>query len=365
MSSWLAPAQLKDVPSFHEGQVEFDRAIAWKLTFLRQAFERFRDSATDPDQSSFARFREENQDWLDDYSLFMALKDQFGGVQWTQWSAAAASRECSAIEKWRQSLADETQFYAFIQWQFLRQWLALKAYANVRGVRIVGDVPIFVAHDSADVWANRQLFQLRDDGEPRLVAGVPPDYFSETGQRWGNPLYDWPAAAATGYAWWLQRLEQAFKLFDLVRLDHFRGFAAYWEIPAENETAAGGRWVPGPGAALFEALQKKLGKLPLIAEDLGVITPDVEALRDQFALPRHAGPAIRLRRRPQSRRLSPAQLHSQLRRLYGYARQRHHCRLVPQRSRRLARRALPNKSPESANSPYTICNRTAAKSTGT
>jgi len=190
-----------------------------------------------------------------------------------------------ALREWRRTLTGETQFHDFIQWQFCRQWLALKAYANARGVRIIGDVPIFVAHDSADVWANRQLFQLKEDGEPGLVAGVPPDYFSAAGQRWGNPLYDWPAAAATGYAWWIQRLEQALKLFDLVRLDHFRGFAAYWEIPAENETAAGGRWVPGPGAALFTALQARLGELPFIAEDLGVITPDVDALRDQFALP--------------------------------------------------------------------------------
>ena len=190
-----------------------------------------------------------------------------------------------ALREWRRTLTGETQFHDFIQWQFCRQWLALKAYANARGVRIIGDVPIFVAHDSADVWANRQLFQLKEDGEPGLVAGVPPDYFSAAGQRWGNPLYDWPAAAATGYAWWIQRLEQGLKLFDLVRLDHFRGFAAYWEIPAENETAAGGRWVPGPGAALFTALQARLGELPFIAEDLGVITPDVDALRDQFALP--------------------------------------------------------------------------------
>jgi len=265
--------------------VEFEEASAWKLGLLRQAFQRFGDAATDQQRRGLAGFREENQQWLNDYSLYMALKDQFGGVQWTQWPAAAASRESAALREWRRTLASETQFYDFIQWQFDRQWLALKAHANAHGVRIIGDVPIFVAHDSADVWANRSLFQLRPDGEPGFVAGVPPDYFSAAGQRWGNPLYDWPAAAATGYAWWLQRLEQALKLFDLVRLDHFRGFAAYWEIPAENETAAGGRWVPGPGATLFTALQARLGELPLIAEDLGVITPDVEALRDQFALP--------------------------------------------------------------------------------
>lgn len=283
--SWLTSAELNGAPEFAEGRAEFEGAMAWKLSLLRQAYQRFHASATDQQRTSFTRYQKENGQWLSDYSAFMALKDQFGGVQWTLWPAAAASRDPHAMREWRLSLASDTQFYDFLQWQFSRQWLALKAYANARGVQIIGDVPIFVAHDSSDVWANRHLFQLKEDGEPRLIAGVPPDYFSETGQRWGNPLYDWPALAATGYAWWLQRLEQAFKLFDLVRLDHFRGFAAYWEIPAENETAAGGRWVAGPGAALFEALQASLGKLPLIAEDLGVITPDVEALRDQFAFP--------------------------------------------------------------------------------
>ncbi len=282
---WLTAVELNGAPEFAEGRAAFDGAMAWKLSVLRQAYQRFQASAADEQLTSFTRFREENETWLSDFSLFMALKDQFGGVQWTLWPAAAANRDPLAMREWRQSLASDMQFYDFLQWQFSRQWLALKAYANARGVRIIGDVPIFVAHDSADVWANRELFLLQVDGQPRVIAGVPPDYFSTTGQRWGNPLYDWPTLAATGYAWWRQRLEQAFKLFDLVRLDHFRGFAAYWEIPAEDETAAGGRWVAGPGAALFEVLQARLGKLPLIAEDLGVITPDVEALRDQFAFP--------------------------------------------------------------------------------
>jgi 4-alpha-glucanotransferase len=282
---WLTAAELADGPLPSADQVEFEQITPWRQSKLHLAYQRFVASATRSQKADLQTFREQNQKWLDDYALFMALKELFGGVQWTRWPSGPASREPAALAELQNALSDELEFQVFVQWCFFRQWRALKDYANVRGVRIIGDVPIFLAHDSADVWAQRRLFQLQDSGEPRFVAGVPPDYFSATGQLWGNPLYDWDYAAATGYEWWLRRLEQALNLFDWVRLDHFRGFAAHWEIPADNRTAAGGRWVPGPGAAFFTAAVKRLGRLPLIAEDLGVITPDVEALRDQFGLP--------------------------------------------------------------------------------
>jgi 4-alpha-glucanotransferase len=282
---WLTAAELADVPLSAANRADFERITPWRLAKLRLAYERFAASLTRSQQVDLQAFRDQNRAWLDDYALFMALKERFGGVQWTLWPAGPAARETAAMRELEQTVADEVEFHVFVQWCFFRQWRTLKDYANDRGVRIIGDVPIFVAHDSADVWAQRRLFQLQESGEPRFVAGVPPDYFSATGQLWGNPLYDWKYAASTGYKWWLRRLEQALNLFDFVRLDHFRGFVAHWEIPAEDDTAAGGRWVPGPSAAFFEAAVKRFGRLPLIAEDLGVITPDVEALRDQFGLP--------------------------------------------------------------------------------
>jgi 4-alpha-glucanotransferase len=282
---WLTAAEFVEAPAIDPGRADFDRAAPRRLAILRRAFEKFSAGSTKSEIADLSRFRTENQHWLPDYALYMALKDEFGGVQWTLWPQAAAQREAAALADWKKELAPAIEFYIFSQWCFFRQWRALKSYANQRGVRIVGDIPIFVAHDSADVWANRSLFKLNADGEPRVIAGVPPDYFSATGQLWGNPIYDWQQAAADGYQWWLSRLEQAFSLFDLVRLDHFRGFVAHWEVPAGNKTAAGGRWVNGPGADFFDAAVRRFGSLPLIAEDLGVITPDVESLRDRFALP--------------------------------------------------------------------------------
>lgn len=277
-----------DLPSdsdFSPNRVDFERAIEIQNTLLTQAFRNFYAQGTLDARAAVAAFSQQQAAWLDDYALFQALKKAHGGSGWTSWDAAARDRDPQALARWRETLATEIAYEKFVQYEFYRQWRALKAYANERNVAIVGDLPIFVAHDSADVWAHQDLFALEPNGRPTIVAGVPPDYFSETGQLWGNPLYRWERMAATGYRWWVDRLGGALELFDQIRLDHFRGFEAYWEVPGTAQTAAAGQWVPGPGSALFEKLQQELGILPIIAEDLGVITPEVEALRDQFAFP--------------------------------------------------------------------------------
>ena len=282
---WLQTGDLAVAPNFPQERVDFERVAPWRTALLRRAFERFENAGSAADRADLEVFCRQSQFWLDDYALFAALKREFNEVEWTRWPPALASRIAAALNSSRARLAGEIRFQAFVQWCFFRQWRLLREHARARGVRIVGDLPIFVAHDSADVWANQSLFQLDSHGLPTVVAGVPPDYFSATGQLWGNPLFDWERMAADGYAWWIKRLGQAMQLFDFVRLDHFRGFEACWEIPAGAQTAAAGHWTPGPGAQFFTAATAALGPLPLIAEDLGVITPAVEALRDQFAYP--------------------------------------------------------------------------------
>ncbi len=223
--------------------------------------------------------------WLDPYALYVAIRDAHQHRPWWQWPAALRDRDPAALAHAATELADELALVRFEQFVFFRQWQAIRTAARARGILLFGDLPVFVAHDSAEVWANRRYFDLDARGQPRVVAGVPPDYFSETGQRWGNPLYDWSQLAADGFRFWVERLRAQFTLFDLVRIDHFRGFQAYWEIPAAEATAVKGRWVEAPGAALFETLARQLGTLPVVAEDLGVITPEVEALRNRFCLP--------------------------------------------------------------------------------
>jgi 4-alpha-glucanotransferase len=256
---------------------------------LREAAAGFRAHAAAADREAFAAYCAAQAHWLDDYALFMAIDDavlrERGHRDWPDWDPALARREPQAIAAAQARHADEVAFWHFVQWCFDSQWAAVKRYANARGIVLIGDLPIFVAHHGADCWARPDLYLLDAAGRPRVVAGVPPDYFSATGQRWGNPLYDWDAMRADGYAWWIARLRRQLELADIVRIDHFRGFAGYWEIPATSPTAVEGRWVPGPGAALFDALAAALGRLPVIAEDLGLITPDVERLRDQFDFP--------------------------------------------------------------------------------
>ena len=275
----------RQAPAFPAAAVDYAAVIAYKMPLLWQSFEVFRTSAPAEQQKAYTQFRLQHQHWLDDYALFMALKDEFSGTPWTQWPPGIATRKGSALSTWRNRLAAQVDFHSYLQFQFYHQWSMLRRYATARNIRIVGDLPIFVAHDSADVWAHPELFYLDAAGLPTVVAGVPPDYFSATGQRWGNPLYRWNLLAQTGYAWWIERFRAALALVDLVRLDHFRGFQAYWEIPAEEATAIKGRWAPGPGADVFRALKKALGRVPIIAEDLGVITPDVVTLRKRFGFP--------------------------------------------------------------------------------
>src|SRR6266540_494247 len=281
----LADEDLFGAPSFPDAMVDYGAVIPFKDALLRRSFERFMAAAAPEQRDAFADFRARNHAWLDDYALFAALKQAHGGANWNTWPPETAARQPEAIAYWTRDLSDQIEFHAYLQFQFFSQWRRLKQYANERGVQIVGDIPIFVAYDSADVWANREIFALDDQGRPTVVAGVPPDYFSATGQLWGNPLYRWDVLARRGYTWWVERFRTTLTLVDIARLDHFRGFAAYWEVPAGEPTAVKGRWAPGPGVALFEVVRAALGGLPIIAEDLGLITQDVEDLRDTLGFP--------------------------------------------------------------------------------
>jgi 4-alpha-glucanotransferase len=285
VEGFLSLADVQRTAVFPKNEVDFGRVIEFKLPMLQRSFDNFSQHASSSLREEFDGFCRRNHFWLDDYALFMALKSAHSGAVWSDWEPAVARRKPAAITQWSKALNDEVRFHKYVQFQFSKQWTALKSYGLERGIKIMGDVPIYVAHDSADVWAHPEMFHLDQRGQPTVVAGVPPDYFSETGQLWGNPLYRWDAMAETGYAWWTERLKAALALVDIVRLDHFRGFEAYWEVPAAEKTAINGRWVNGPGAAFFEALQSAVGELPIVAENLGMITPEVEALRDRFGFP--------------------------------------------------------------------------------
>jgi 4-alpha-glucanotransferase len=236
-------------------------------------------------KDAYVQFVEGAAWWLEDYAAYRAIKDAHAGASWTTWDAHLRDREDTAMHFFRENHAREISAQRFYQFLFFKQWLALSRYANAHGVRIIGDVPIFVAHDSADVWAHRDLFHLDAEGHPTKVAGVPPDYFSETGQLWGNPIYRWDVMKNTGYRWWIERIQQTLATVDIIRLDHFRGFESYWAVPAAEMTAINGEWEAGPRRDLFDTIRRALGDLPIIAEDLGVITPEVEALRDGLGLP--------------------------------------------------------------------------------
>jgi 4-alpha-glucanotransferase len=278
----LTADDLVGAPGGPAGRVAFDAVEAFKLHRLRRAFARFRERSDL--RPRLAAFRERHADWLDDFALFMALRGSRPGA-WTEWEPELVRRDGAALAQARHRLQDEVNFHAFVQLLFFEQWEVLRAYAHAHGVRIVGDVPIFVAHDSADVWAHQDLFYLDRHGRPTLVAGVPPDAFSETGQRWGNPLYRWDVLKARGFDWWIARFRATLAMVDVVRVDHFRGFQACWQIPASEATAIHGEWVETPGLALFAATRAALGDFPVIAEDLGLITPEVHALRKALGFP--------------------------------------------------------------------------------
>lgn len=288
----LHPHDLSEEPDLPDDTVDFGRIIPWKLNLLERAFIRFK-SAPLPVRHEYDRFCAENVSWLPDYALFMAIKEAHGGGAWGDWPEPLRKRDSDALVEAGKRHADAVERFTFYQFVFVRQWAALREHVHQRGIQIIGDIPIFVAYDSADVWANPELFFLDEAGLPTVVAGVPPDYFSRTGQLWGNPLYRWGVLKERNYDWWIARFRGILQQVDIVRLDHFRGFAGYWEIPAGSKTAEKGRWIPGPGDDFLSAIKSALREtstgsytdLPIIAEDLGEITPDVIELRDQFDLP--------------------------------------------------------------------------------
>jgi 4-alpha-glucanotransferase len=282
---WLSADDWKDIPKFPATPIDYGAVIHFKFPLLRLAFERFQHQASPEARDAFRNFCERHASWLDQYALFMAIKNAHGGMAWNQWDAAVALRRHEALRQLREKLAAELDLCKFCQFQFFKQWLALKQYCHERKILIMGDIPIFVSRDSADVWAWPDLFHLDPQGNPTVVAGVPPDYFSATGQLWGNPLYRWDVMAKSGYRWWVERFRAALELFDMVRIDHFRGFEAYWEVPANETTAVNGHWVEGPGAKLFETVHRELGEFPIVAENLGLITSEVEALRLRLGFP--------------------------------------------------------------------------------
>jgi 4-alpha-glucanotransferase len=264
---------------FAAHKVDYDKVITMKNKLLRSAFQNF---TKDEDYLSF----EENESyWLTDYALFMSLKEHFDGKSWSEWPDDIRLRESAAIEKYKKLLSQIIDYHKFLQYLFLKQWQDLHSYAGEKGIQIIGDIPIFVSYDSVEAWSKPEMFLFDTDRKPIVIAGVPPDYFSDTGQLWGNPLYDWEYMRSENFAWWIKRFEHMMKLTDITRIDHFRGFAAYWAIPYGDETAENGKWQPVPGEEFFESLEEKLGKLPIIAEDLGYITEDVHQLRNKFDLP--------------------------------------------------------------------------------
>jgi len=281
----LATAEIADLPNFSRDAVEYEAINRFKAEKLLLVCERFGDAATSEHSRRFEQFKEKERVWLRDYALFRALKDKFGGQAWPKWDQELVSRKPSALQRVENELATEIAAHMLLQFFFFEQWKALKDYCHERSIRLMGDLPIYVAHDSADVWAHPEYFCLDRNGNAEKVAGVPPDYFSATGQLWGNPIYRWERMASDGYTWWIERFRAAFRMFDLLRVDHFRGFEAYWEVPGGERTAQNGRWVNGPGADLFSSVEAALGRLPILAENLGVITPGVEAIRERFGFP--------------------------------------------------------------------------------
>ena len=280
----LQVSDIQNVPGSDSGRIDYGKVINFKKELLSAAYKNFKNNS-ETLKNDFNSFINEHSNWLDDYSLFMAAKDFHGGASWNEWDKSLVLREESALNSWKEKLSDEILYHKFVQFLFFRQWKALRKYANEKGIKIIGDMPIFIAYDSADLWSNKELFTVDETGKLTFVAGVPPDYFSATGQLWGNPLYKWDVMEKDEFLWWRKRFKALLELVDIIRIDHFRGFEAYWKIPGDAKTAQSGKWIKAPGEKLFETVKKHLGDLPILAEDLGVITPPVEALRDKFNFP--------------------------------------------------------------------------------
>lgn len=278
-------ADLKELPEFDAKQVKYGDVLTWKTGIFEKAFAEFVKGEDEELQEEYAEFLKEHEFWLNDYAFYMAARAENGNQGWMNWDKELQQPTAKVRKEWEEKLAEKIAYQKFLQFEFYKQWGELKVYANKKGISIVGDMPIFVSVDSSDVWANKSLFCLDSKGYPTEVAGVPPDYFSATGQLWGNPLYDWSAHKKQGYKWWIARIKTQFTQVDYLRIDHFRGFESYWAVPAGEETAINGEWKKGPGIDLFNAIKKALGELPIFAEDLGVITPEVEELRDACGFP--------------------------------------------------------------------------------
>jgi 4-alpha-glucanotransferase len=294
---WLSREDIASAPALPGGSIDYGAVIEVRFALLRKAAERFFAGAgkgradkvsakkINANKAEYESFCAEHAEWLEDYALFMAAKDAHAGMAWTRWEPELAARKPEALARWRKRLEAEIAAYKFWQMEFFRQWGAVREACHENGIRVMGDVPIYVAHDSADVWTAPQYFWLDERGDPLKVAGVPPDYFSATGQLWGNPTYRWERLREDGFGWWKRRMRGVLRLFDLVRIDHFRGFEAHYEIAAGETTAMHGSWIKTPGIELFEALTREFGELPIVAENLGVITPEVEAMRRRFGFP--------------------------------------------------------------------------------
>ena len=283
----LSPEDIAHLPDWNKNRVEYEKITVFKTSMLKKAYKNFLLVTDLALRNEYEVFCQEHAFWLTDYALFMALKDDQNGKKWTEWEDKYKNPTSETKEKALKDLESSVNYYRFVQFIFFKQWYELKKYANENDVQIIGDIPIFVSPDSSDAWANKELFQLDDEGYPTVIAGVPPDYFSKTGQMWGNPLYNWDYHKKTGYAWWIARIRHQLTQTDIFRIDHFRGFEAYWAIPADEKTAINGKWVKGPGNDFFDHVLKAFegDELPIIAEDLGIITPEVEALRDDYNLP--------------------------------------------------------------------------------
>lgn len=282
---FLSKKDLKSNPNLLDSEVDYEFVIHYKFDKLKTAYANFQASGNAEAKNDFASFCAANTHWLEDFALFMALKGEHNQVAWQEWDPAYVNRDPKALQEFSENHVDEIDFRRFIQWLFFRQWASVKEYANSKGIKIIGDIPIYISGDSVETWTQPQIFLFDENKNPVKVAGVPPDYFSKTGQLWGNPIYDWEYHKKTNFIWWKERIKANLELFDMVRIDHFRGFSEFWAVPFGEETAMNGEWLPCPGDELFTSLKDEFGELPIIAEDLGVITDDVVALREKFGFP--------------------------------------------------------------------------------